>query len=396
MSGPPGSSRQPYRTAPRLGSAASTRNFGQSSAGGGRPAATLVGTISSPPPPRFAKGKAAVGLEAAGLGPGQLNKVAHWGESYVRSEDSIRNDYSTRYVQTGERPQNHLRGADVAQRFAEYPKLAALLQLKHGQLASPHHSIPPTYSETEVTPTSLADLAPHRFDVILISPPASVTFEELRAFDLGKAAATPGFVWLWVGSGVFTPTVEHCLMGIRGTVRRSNDPWFVHCNVDTDVLVWEGDSSDPELKPPELQSLIENFCLGTRRLHLFGSPHSLRRGWLTVGPSFQPLAPSPDPGAEDDPRSKLPIVRAVEGEDTAWGPVAYEKDKFGARFARTGQGHSLEDQMRDADLGGGGGSTNGNSDWVADKNSTPSAQSRRHHATASPRPAGSGEVVEPV
>jgi hypothetical protein len=42
---------------------------------------------------------------------------------------------------------------------------------------------------------------------------------------------------------LFTPTIEHCLMGIRGTVRRSNDPWFVHCNVDTDVLVWEGDST---------------------------------------------------------------------------------------------------------------------------------------------------------
>lgn len=30
-------------------------------------------------------------------------------------------------------------------------------------------------------------------------------------------------------------------MGIRGTVRRSTDGHFVHCNVDTDVIVWEGD-----------------------------------------------------------------------------------------------------------------------------------------------------------
>ena len=78
-------------------------------------------------------------------------------------------------------------------------------------------------------------------------------------------------------------------MGIRGTVRRSTESFLVHCNVDTDVLVWEGDEqgpsplfpsvphpadsnysvpTDPALKPPELQSLIENFCLGTRRLHL--------------------------------------------------------------------------------------------------------------------------------
>lgn len=86
-------------------------------------------------------------------------------------------------------------------RSLRYPKLASLLQLKHGQLASPLHSIPPTFRESEVVPATLADLAPNRFDVILISPPSSVTFEELRAFDLSKAAATPGFVWLWVGSG---------------------------------------------------------------------------------------------------------------------------------------------------------------------------------------------------
>lgn len=41
--------------------------------------------------------------------------------------------------------------------------------------------------------------------------------------------------------GVLTRTTEHCLMGIRGTVRRSTDGWFVHCNIDTDVILWEGD-----------------------------------------------------------------------------------------------------------------------------------------------------------
>jgi mRNA m6A methyltransferase non-catalytic subunit len=41
--------------------------------------------------------------------------------------------------------------------------------------------------------------------------------------------------------------------------------------------------SDPLRKPPELYALIENFCLGTRRLEIFGRPSSLRRGWVTVG-----------------------------------------------------------------------------------------------------------------
>lgn len=30
-------------------------------------------------------------------------------------------------------------------------------------------------------------------------------------------------------------------MGIRGTVRRATDGWLVHTNVDTEVIVWEGD-----------------------------------------------------------------------------------------------------------------------------------------------------------
>ncbi|KAG0696462.1 hypothetical protein DFH29DRAFT_1025540 [Suillus ampliporus] len=51
----------------------------------------------------------------------------------------------------------------------------------------------------------------------------------------------------------------------------------------TDVIIWEGDPADPMRKPPEMYTLIENFCLGTRRLELFGGARSsLRRGWLTV------------------------------------------------------------------------------------------------------------------
>lgn len=87
-------------------------------------------------------------------------------------------------------------------------------------------------------------------------------------------------------------------MGIKGTVRRSTDGWFVHCNIDSDVIIWEGDPTgtcsygemyhllthlDGLRKPPEMYSLIENFCLGTRRLEIFGRASSLRRGWVTCG-----------------------------------------------------------------------------------------------------------------
>lgn len=158
------------------------------------------------------------------------------------------------------------------------------------------------------------------------------TWEDLANLPIPAIAANPGFIWLWVGSGkaddngvsgldkgrellarwgyrrcedivwlktnrkkpnledepptktVLTHTKEHCLMGIKGTVRRSTDGHLVHCNVDTDVIVWESPDdgmqllpfttvsfadqyhADPLQKPPELYNLIENFCLGTRRL----------------------------------------------------------------------------------------------------------------------------------
>jgi hypothetical protein len=51
---------------------------------------------------------------------------------------------------------------------------------------------------------------------------------------------------------------------------------------DTDMILWEGDPTDPTRKPPEMYTLIENFCLGLRRLELFARARSLRRGWVSV------------------------------------------------------------------------------------------------------------------
>ncbi|GAA5870347.1 hypothetical protein JCM8547_006610 [Rhodosporidiobolus lusitaniae] len=464
-------STRPRPPPARQGAPASSRNFAQSSAGG---ASSHLGFAPSPTPsggggggltpaaapgngspsPRgLGRGAGAGGAGRGGLGArgggdeeegqqkkdvvlteAQRNKCDRWGESYTPAEETIRNDYSSRYVQSGARPQNHLRNTAVETRFAEYPKLALLLTYKHQLLSSPSHSIPPTYFNLSslpplpspplsplppnlpLTPPStmqraLSTLHPSRFDVILLTPPLSISFEELAALDIGRAAATPGFVWLWVGSGqtgagagkggeagqggenvgggvglekgrellslwgyrrcedivwlktnkrdpegdlakdpspLFTSTVEHCLMGIRGTVRRSTDSSIVHCNVDTDVVVWEGDEEDPHLKPPEVQSLIENFCLGTRRLHLYGSPHSLRRGWLTVSapppPSPSPSSPSSFAAPQTMPKamyspSSIPQLVEKEGtraeQDVKWGkPREWERHEWEARWRR--------------------------------------------------------------
>ncbi|GAA5895443.1 hypothetical protein JCM6882_006253 [Rhodosporidiobolus microsporus] len=514
---------QIYSTRPRppparQGAPASQRNFAQSSAGGatshlGFGATAGSGGGSGPPPALGApapqpslgvvaaqRGPSPRGLgrgtnRAAGGGGGgegqvedgpagggrnarrdvgvlseaQRNKKAHWGDSYVPAEETIRNDYSSEYVQTGARPQNHLRNTAVETRFAEYPKLGQLLGHKHALLSSPHHSIPPTYfnlsslaplppnpisSSSTPAPTSgissltppsdmqraLTTLHPSRFDSILLTPPAHTSFEELAALDLGREAATPGFVWLWVGSGqtgagagegkegagknvgggvglekgrellslwgyrrcedivwlktnkrdpegdltrdpspLFTSTIEHCLMGIRGTVRRSTDSNIVHCNVDTDVLVWEGDEEDPDLKPPELQSLIENFCLGTRRLHLYGSPHALRRGWLTVSAPAAPsssstslsttaLSPSTTKTTSEPLYSPTSTVHPVEKEGSEeeqrerWGvegPREWDKKEWDSRWRRPGVGAGMARSVSGEVLAGASGSRRG-------------------------------------
>lgn len=138
-----------------------------------------------------------------------------------------------------------------------------------------NNSLPPTY----LPYTQLSTLNPTKFDVILLDPPysSSFTWDNLQELPIPSLAADPSFVFLWVGSGageglergreilakwgyrrcedvvwvktnktknhgpgtdppttsLLTRTKEHCLMGIRGTVRRSTDGHFVHCNVGT-------------------------------------------------------------------------------------------------------------------------------------------------------------------
>lgn len=54
---------------------------------------------------------------------------------------------------------------------------------------------------------------------------------------------------------------EHCLMGIKGTVRRAQDGHVIHANVDTDIIVAEEAPFGSTRKPEEMYSIIEHFCL---------------------------------------------------------------------------------------------------------------------------------------
>ena len=85
---------------------------------------------------------------------------------------------------------------------------------------------------------------------------------------------------------VIQHTKEHCLMGIKGTVRRSTDGDFIHANVDLDIIIGEEPEYGSTDKPEEIFKIVEHFCLGRRRLHIFGNDHTVRPGWVTVGPDL--------------------------------------------------------------------------------------------------------------
>ncbi|XP_054744707.1 N6-adenosine-methyltransferase non-catalytic subunit [Anastrepha obliqua] len=253
------------------------------------------------------------------------------------------NDYCQHFVDTGQRPQNFIRDVGLADRFEEYPKLRELIRLKDKLIQDTASA--PMYLKADLKTLDLKSLG-SKFDVILIEPPleeyaraapsvatvggASRVFwnwEEILNLDVGEVAAHRSFVFLWCGSSegldmgrnclkkwgfrrcedicwirtninkpghskqlepkaVFQRTKEHCLMGIKGTVRRSTDGDFIHANVDIDLIISEEDEFGSFEKPIEIFHIIEHFCLGRRRMHLFGRDSSIRPGWLTVGPEL--------------------------------------------------------------------------------------------------------------
>uniref|UniRef100_A0A6B2EDV5 N(6)-adenosine-methyltransferase non-catalytic subunit METTL14 n=1 Tax=Phlebotomus kandelakii TaxID=1109342 RepID=A0A6B2EDV5_9DIPT len=251
------------------------------------------------------------------------------------------NDYCQHFVDTGQRPQNFIRDVGLADRFEEYPKLRELIRLKDELIAET--ASPPMYLQADMKTLDLKTLGT-KYDVILIEPPleeyakggagvasgasrAFWSWEEILDLEIGELAAHRSFVFLWCGSSegldmgrnclrkwgfrrcediswirtninnpghskileskaVFQRTKEHCLMGIKGTVRRSTDGDFIHANVDIDLIISEEEEFGSFEKPIEIFHIIEHFCLGRRRLHIFGRDSSIRPGWLTIGPEL--------------------------------------------------------------------------------------------------------------
>ncbi|GLH12952.1 hypothetical protein R5R35_003483 [Gryllus longicercus] len=247
------------------------------------------------------------------------------------------NDYCQHFVDTGQRPQNFIRDVGLADRFEEYPKLRELIKLKDDLIAQT--ACPPMYLKADLASFDMKELK-GKFDVILVEPPLEEyqrtmgvtnmqfwSWDQIMQLDIGEVAAARSFVFLWCGSSegldmgrfclrkwgfrrcedicwirtninnpghsknlepkaVFQRTKEHCLMGIKGTVRRSTDGDFIHANVDIDLIISEEPEYGSLEKPVEIFHIIEHFCLGSRRLHIFGRDSTIRPGWLTVGPEL--------------------------------------------------------------------------------------------------------------
>ncbi|KAG8095761.1 hypothetical protein GUJ93_ZPchr0013g35081 [Zizania palustris] len=248
------------------------------------------------------------------------------------------NDYSQNFVDTGMRPQNFIRELDLTSVAEDYPKLRELIQRKDEIVAK--SASPPMYYKCDLRQHVLSpDFFGTKFDVILVDPPweeyvhraPGITdhieywnADEIMNLKIEAIADTPSFVFLWVGDGAgleqgrqclkkwgfrrcedvcwvktnkknATPSLrhdshtilqhskEHCLMGIKGTVRRSTDGHVIHANIDTDIIIAEEPTDGSTKKPEDMYRIIEHFALGKRRLELFGEDHNIRPGWLTLG-----------------------------------------------------------------------------------------------------------------
>ncbi|XP_072719273.1 N(6)-adenosine-methyltransferase non-catalytic subunit METTL14 isoform X2 [Ciconia boyciana] len=303
------------------------------------------------------------------------------------------NDYCQHFVDTGHRPQNFIRDVGLADRFEEYPKLRELIRLKDELISK--SNTPPMYLQADLEAFDIRELK-SKFDVILLEPPLEEyyretgitanekcwTWDDIMKLEIEEIAAPRSFVFLWCGSGegldlgrvclrkwgyrrcedicwiktnknnpgktktldpkaVFQRTKEHCLMGIKGTVRRSTDGDFIHANVDIDLIITE----EPEIgnieKPVEIFHIIEHFCLGRRRLHLFGRDSTIRpapNSHLTgCTEEIERLRPkSPPPKSKSDRGGGAPRGGGRGGTSAGRGERGRERNRTNFRGERGG------------------------------------------------------------
>ncbi|KAL3700933.1 hypothetical protein R1sor_018955 [Riccia sorocarpa] len=332
MNGPPGPGPGPPRFGPGMGPGPNMF-FNPPGPGRGGPGAIVPGGMFGGGAPFGARP-----IPGDRVPPGGRGAARGGGPPIRGPSRGEQNDYSQHFVDTGLRPQNFIRDVELADRFEEYPKLKELISRKDKLISD--RATPPMYMQCDLRTTELRpELFGTKFDVILVDPPWEEyvrrapgvgdsmdwwSYEDILNLRIEAISDTPAFIFLWVGDAEGldqgrlclkkwgfrrcedicwvktnrenpTPALrhdantllqhskEHCLMGIKGTVRRSTDGHIIHANVDTDIIISEEPPYGSTMKPEELYHIIEHFAQGQRRLELFGEDHNIRAGWVTVG-----------------------------------------------------------------------------------------------------------------
>lgn len=72
-------------------------------------------------------------------------------------------------------------------------------------------------------------------------------------------------------------------MGYKGEPKKASSHNYIHPNIDIDVIVTEEPEPGSLEKPEEIYDIIERFCLGRKKIELFGTINNIRNGWLTIG-----------------------------------------------------------------------------------------------------------------
>lgn len=245
------------------------------------------------------------------------------------------NDYSDHFVRTGILPQAHVQNAEIP--LVGYPRLQKLHDLKATHTR--HYACTPYTSSlsTAEMPHTLHTWATSddlQFDVILVGGclPYALSLNTLASLPIPQLTPRPSLALVWVPShgldiarqaleiwgfrrsedivymcrsreSIFYPpqheedviekSTWHCLMGLKGTLRRSEDTDLINCNVDTDIIMETSDVK-PNIVPEQIYTIIENFSLMSRRLHIIPGngnkkalPVNPRPGWVIVSPDCQ-------------------------------------------------------------------------------------------------------------
>lgn len=230
-------------------------------------------------------------------------------EESIATAPNFGNDYSDHFLRTGVLPQAHIQNATNP--LIGYPRLQRLHDLK--QAHTRKHACQPYCASVPVPsmPDQLINWANAglMFDVVMVGGCLKNTpsLELLTCLPVAQLTPRPSIALIWVPShgldiarqalgawgfrrsedivflamskdSIFYPpqsdadfiekSTWHCLMGLKGTLRRSEDADLINCNIDTDTILESPTTDRPNIIPEKIYKVVENFSLMSRRLHI--------------------------------------------------------------------------------------------------------------------------------